>query len=170
MVFGIGLKQFQKGGCLHDLNILVLFQCKQAPVPADKVGCLAENGAFQEDVVVGISADNFQHSGRRYDARKGADLIRDFRRLAGAEVSLEPKLFPPFLENGFTSQAQPFALAGCLDTVMRISQPTHSGKEDVGVENNAGNLIHDSWKTSSIRASRCDSDRASQSKWQAAAS
>jgi hypothetical protein len=101
MLFGLGLKQFQKGGSLHDLNILVLSQGKQVSVPADKVGCLSEYGTFQDDVVVGIGADNFQQAGRRYDPGKGADLIGDFDRFAGAEISFELKFFPQFVENGF---------------------------------------------------------------------
>ena len=100
-VFGPGLKQFQKGGSLNDLDVLVLFQGKQVPVPADKVGCLSDYGAFQDGVVIGIGADNFQRPGRRYNLGKGADLIGDFRRLARAEISFEPKLFPQFLQNGF---------------------------------------------------------------------
>src|SRR5436309_4864019 len=53
---------------------------------------------------------------------------------------------------------------------MRISQPADGGEEDVRIENDAGNLIHDSWRMSSTKASRCVSVIVSQSKLRAEAS
>jgi hypothetical protein len=85
---------------------MIFSQREQMSIPADKVGRLSDYGAFQDNVVIGIGADDLQQAGRRYDPGKGANLIGDFRCLEGTQVSFEQQLFPQFRENGFASQGQ----------------------------------------------------------------
>ena len=114
------------------------------PVAADQELRLPHDGAFQNGIIVWVGNDDFQCAWNRDDFGEGAHLVGDFRRFARLEAAFDLKFLGEFSENRFARQRQAIALAGRLNTLMRIPQPADGGKENVRVEDDAGNIIHDS--------------------------
>ena len=113
-------------------------------VTADEALRLADDGTFQDGIIVGIGDNDFQRARYRDDFREDANLVGRLRRFGGVEAALELEFLGEFREDGFAGDGQTLALAGALDALVRIPQPTDGGKEDDRVENDAGNPIHDS--------------------------
>ena len=114
------------------------------PVAADKILRLSNDGTFQNGVIVGVGNDDFQCAWNCDDPEAGTNLVGDFRRFARVEAAFEMKFFGEFSENRFAGEGQAFALTGCLNTLMWVSQPADGRKENVRVEDDAGNSVHDS--------------------------
>ena len=114
------------------------------PVATDEVMCLPDNSTFQNGIIIGVGNDDFQCAWNCDDLGEGAHFTGDFRRFAPVEAAFEMKFLGEFSENRFARQRQAFALAGGLNTLMRISQPADGGKENVRVEDDAENIIHGS--------------------------
>lgn len=117
-------------------------QSEQVPVATDEVLCLPDNRALQHGIIIGVGSDDFQCARNHDDPGEGANLVGGLRRFGDVEAAFELKFFGKFSENRFAGQRQAFALARCLNTLVRISQPADDGKKCVRVEDDAGNIIH----------------------------
>jgi hypothetical protein len=139
-------------------------------VTADEVLRLAEDGPFQDGIIVGIRDNDFQHARYGDGPREEANLVGDLRSFGRVQAALELKFFGEFSKDEFAGQGQAFALASGLDAPVRIPQPADRGEENVCIEDNAWSPVHDSCRISSTNLSRWASVIVSQSKPRAEAS
>lgn len=92
-------------------------------VATDNEVCLPNDGTFDNRVIVWIGCNDVQNARDRDDLGEGANFIGDLGGLCRVQAALELKFLGKFGQNGFASDGEALAVAGCLHTMIRVPQP-----------------------------------------------